>query len=91
MASKGEEVRQGRPQVSKFYDFFLHSYFYCVKYFFGPLYTLCGYVHIFTKSRKHQKPQPSVSDKTYCCHCLEFANVKSFPTSLSLLQSDSKC
>lgn len=47
MASKGEEVRQGRPQVSKFYDFFLHSYFYCVKYFFGPLYTLRGPVVMY--------------------------------------------
>jgi hypothetical protein len=42
MASKGEEVRQGRPQVSKSYDFFLHSYFYGVKYFFRPLYTRRG-------------------------------------------------
>ena len=47
MAAKGEEVRQGRPQVSKFYYFFLHSYFYCVKYFFGPLYTLRGPVVIY--------------------------------------------
>jgi hypothetical protein len=41
MAAKGEEVRQGRPQVSKFYDFFLHSYF------FGPLYTLRGPVVMY--------------------------------------------
>jgi hypothetical protein len=47
MAAKGEEVRQGRPQVSKFYDFFLHIYFYCVKYFFGPLYTLRGPVVMY--------------------------------------------
>jgi len=42
MDFEGEEVRQGRPLVSKSYVSYLYNYFYSVKYYFGPLYTLRG-------------------------------------------------
>jgi len=52
-----------------------------------------GKVLCVTFSQFHtdtKKPPPSVSDKTYFCQALHIADVKSFPTSPSLLKSDMK-
>ena len=48
MSAKGEEVRQGRPQVSEIYDFFLQLFLLCEIFFRTTSYPSwnCGYVQM---------------------------------------------